>query len=175
TLVLRECEHFNARLALDALIHYPHLEVFEARRIVVGDLWSSPQSWACRGLRRLQVTFESDTHDREADTMLFEQLSILTRLEEVVVGRGDLSPAGATAGQLFPRWRLDSGLSFLSNLRRLRYLDVTGTDQGLRLEDVWWMVDNWPSLEKIVGNFATDPRVNEELKGLARQRGVWVV
>ncbi|KAG0376378.1 hypothetical protein BGX24_007818, partial [Mortierella sp. AD032] len=74
TLALRECEHFDSRLALLALIHCPHLEIFEARRIAVQDIWSFPQSWACRGLRRLLVTFESDPKYRGADMLFFEQL-----------------------------------------------------------------------------------------------------
>ncbi|KAF9083407.1 hypothetical protein BGX29_003173, partial [Mortierella sp. GBA35] len=76
---------FKSPMALDVLQSCPQLEEYSARRISLKDLRSSPQPWACLRLKSLTVFFASDPDELGDNTLFFDQLSKLTRLEELDV------------------------------------------------------------------------------------------
>lgn len=46
---------------------------------------------------------------------------------------------------------LESGLALLSGLKELRVLDVRKTAHNIGVEELEWMHQNWPKLERIRG------------------------
>ncbi|KAG9068311.1 hypothetical protein KI688_010577 [Linnemannia hyalina] len=175
TLSLTGTEMITSRMALDILIQFPHLVVFEADHIDLRDFRSTPQPWVCQGLKRLRVTFESDPSDPGVDTLLLEQLSKLVHLEEPYVTNclshfGFITGSETTTPLL--SWKLDSGLGRLSTLTRLRAFICRRSGRDLEVEDIEWMMDHWPSLETLLGHFSSDSTVQESLIALIRQRGI---
>ncbi|KAF9089947.1 hypothetical protein BGX23_006344 [Mortierella sp. AD031] len=173
TLRMQLCRQFTSRMALDVLLHCVHLEDFETYQISLSDLQSTLQPWACQGLKRLKVFFASDPDEPGNNTLLFEQLSRLRRLESLDVG---LNTAYGLNGQDIDerasQWRLDSGISQLSTLTRLERFNFANTKQELREEDVEWMLEHWPLLESIGDDFSSDEETQDRLRALAKQRGI---
>lgn len=160
-----------SRMALDILLQFPHLVVFETERIDLRDFRLTPQPWVCQGLKHLRVTFESDPNDPGADTLLLEQLSKLVHLEKLCVSPLSYYSPPETATPS-PSWKLDSGLGRLSALTRLRAFTCIRSGRDLEVEDIEWMMDHWPSLETLSGCFSLDSTVQENLMALIRQRGI---
>ncbi|KAK3836417.1 MAG: hypothetical protein JOS17DRAFT_479132 [Linnemannia elongata] len=166
----------TSRMTLDILLRSQHLVVFEADRIDLRDFRSTPQPWACQRLRHLRVTFESDPNDPDTDTLLLEQLSKLVHLEELYVSPylSHLSIiTGPETTTPSPSLKLDSNLSRLSSLTRLRAFSCIRSGRDLEVEDIEWMMDHWPSLETLSGHFSLDLTVQKTLMELIRQRGIY--
>ncbi|KAG0312058.1 hypothetical protein BGZ97_011463 [Linnemannia gamsii] len=146
TLSMPKVDTFTSHMALKALSNCSQLEVFEARRISLQDLRLSPQFWTCRRLRRLRVFFTMDSSkDIGAETLLLEQLSKLEQLEEIDVSQMPrLGPDYKAIYEPAPQWRLDHGLAQLATLSRLWSFKCERTMQDMRVEDVKWMLAQWP-------------------------------
>ncbi|KAG9068328.1 hypothetical protein KI688_010594 [Linnemannia hyalina] len=175
TLSLAGAGTITSRMALDILLQFSHLVVFEAYHIDLRDFRSTPQPWVCQGLKRLRVTFESDPSDPGVDTLLLEQLSKLVHLEELYATHclshfGPITGPEATIPSL--SWKLDSGLGRLSVLTRLRVFMCKRSGRDLEVEDIEWMMDHWPSLETLTGCFSLDSTVQKNLMALISQRGI---
>lgn len=159
-------------MALDVLLNCATLEVLEVGYIAIKDLRETPQPWACRGLRRFHATVECEY--KEKDTLFFEQLSRLPLLEEVDLNGGMFRHYVGPKDHPSPRWRLDMGLGLLSTVTRLKTLDFHGCTQDLRQEDVEWMLNQWPLLERLSGGLSYKKSKDKHLKALVKQRGVAV-
>ncbi|KAF9172223.1 hypothetical protein BGX21_006987 [Mortierella sp. AD011] len=77
----------------------------------------------------------------------FDQIATLTQLRELCL---------VTVKPMFPQTRslelsLKTGLARWSTLTALECLNVEELDHKIELEDVQWMVDNWPALKMIRG------------------------
>ncbi|KAF9917447.1 hypothetical protein BX616_000983 [Lobosporangium transversale] len=73
--------------------------------------------------------------------------------------------------------RLRSGLSQLSELKRLRMIRFTGTEQEMGVEDVIWMLENWPELKVVQGRMHPDEAMQARLEQIMKQHqvSVWSV
>ncbi|KAF9139912.1 hypothetical protein BGX30_007327 [Mortierella sp. GBA39] len=162
----------TSRMALDVLLNCATLEVLEVAYIAIEDLRETPQPWACRGLRRFHGTVESSY--KGMHTLFFEQLSRLQLLEEVDLNGDMMVHYVDLKGYSSPRWRLDSGLGLLSTVTRLKKLDLHGYTQDLRQEDVEWMLNQWPLLERLSGGLSYNNGRDGRFKALIKQRGVAV-
>ncbi|KAF9540650.1 hypothetical protein EC957_003935 [Mortierella hygrophila] len=172
TLSLRGPCSMTSRMALDVLLNCATLEVLEIAYIAIEDLQETPQPWACRGLRRLHGTVESSY--KGMHTLFFEQLSRLRLLEEVDLNGDMMVHYVDLKGYSSPRWRLDSGLGLLSTVTRLKKLDLHGCTQDLRQEDIEWMLNQWPLLERLSGGLSYNIGKDRRLKALIKKRGVAV-
>ncbi|KAK3844288.1 MAG: hypothetical protein J3R72DRAFT_488703 [Linnemannia gamsii] len=182
TLAMRGAGLLSSQMALEVLQSCARLEEFRASEINLRDLRSSPQPWVCLGLKHLQVIFTSDPRDPEADSLMFGQLSTLTRLEELeMTPYGSRTMGWPTFAKVSPAWRVDNGLLQLSTLTRLRVFRIHKRpleyNTEWRLEDFEWMLDHWPNLEVLSGNFfyhskIKEERVDDRIKALIQQRGV---
>lgn len=175
TLRMEVCSRFSSRMALNVLLHCPHLEDFKARHVSADDLLATPQPWACRGLRRLEVSFDGYIDGLEfSNWLVFEQLSKLTLLEEIDLRSKDNWGHIRTdllTGML--QWKLDFGLEQLSALRQLRSLRFDKKAQDMNKRDVEWMLDHWPLLETIYGDLSKDWELERELTKFVRGRGIF--
>ncbi|KAG0273515.1 hypothetical protein BGZ95_010679 [Linnemannia exigua] len=172
----------SSQMALEVLQGCAHLEEFRANKINLRDLRSSPQPWVCLGLKHLQVTFASDPRDPDADSIMFDQLSRLTRLEVLdMKSYGSISTGLPSFAKASPAWRVENGLLQLSTLTQLRVFRIQKYARGRimewRVDDFEWMLDHWPKLEVLCGNFAwrsaiTEERVEDRIMSLIKQRGV---
>ncbi|KAF9911597.1 hypothetical protein EC991_003061 [Linnemannia zychae] len=163
---------FSSRMALDVLLHCVNLEQLRVYHIYMRDVRATPQPWVCRGLKHLEVTFESDPNDYEADALLFEQLSKLTHLKHINIIQGNQFTFFGSIVEPSPQWRLDSGLALLSTMTQLEELTFGEGEQDLREEDVVWMLDHWPALKMLRGDLSLRPDVHKKLRALVRRRGV---
>ncbi|KAF9993388.1 hypothetical protein BGZ80_006991 [Entomortierella chlamydospora] len=83
----------------------------------------------------------------EALHWFFDQIATLTQLKELCLVT--VEPEYHTTRSL--EISLKAGLDRWSTLRDLECLDVEELDHSIGLEDVKWMVDNWPALRTIRG------------------------
>ncbi|KAG0286138.1 hypothetical protein BGZ96_009741 [Linnemannia gamsii] len=150
TLSMPKVDTFTSHMALKALSYCSQLEVFEARRISLEDLRLSPRPWTCRRLRRLKVFFTmAASKDIVSETLLLEQLSRLEQLEEIDVSQMPrLGPDYKAVYEPAPQWRLDHGLAQLAPLSRLWSFKCENTMQDMRVEDVKWLLAQWPLLRQ---------------------------
>ncbi|KAG9068327.1 hypothetical protein KI688_010593 [Linnemannia hyalina] len=184
TLSVRECTSFRSPMILEALQKCPRLEELDAYSITTTDLRGHPGTWACHGLTLLRVTFRSgrgedeefddhDNNDGDDDHLLFKHISTLTHLEELdmtrypeAYARNWFSPSRQTGPQL----RLDSGLGQLLTLTRLKKAKFSGIVQNMRVVDVDWMLQSWPKLEELCGEFSQVASTEKELSALTSSR-----
>ncbi|KAF9358903.1 hypothetical protein BGX26_000688, partial [Mortierella sp. AD094] len=79
---------------------------------------------------------------------LYTQLSRLTRLEELNVGYSHWVGAVYESA---PQFSLESGLEMLEGLKQLKILDVSYTRNEIQRQELEWMCEHWPKLERIEG------------------------
>jgi hypothetical protein len=177
TLRLGRMREFTSEMALEILQECIHLEVFETDYIALKGLRSIiDKPWACLGLTRLRVTFESDPNDPEADRTVFEQMARLKRLEELDMSRltainKKIDCVRSSLGPVL-RLGLEAGLDQLSTLTRLTAVNVADTNQEMAMEDVEWMLEHWPYLKKLKGQLSSDAKAGTLMVRLLRDRGV---
>ncbi|KAF9297977.1 hypothetical protein BGZ88_008443 [Linnemannia elongata] len=178
TLDLQGCHGLLSRMILDILTGCPLLEVLKAFSISVTDLRSNPEPWICLRLKHLEVFFVTDpTRLGDDDELVFEHLSRLERLEILDL---NLHFTWTFSWDIFQqmnlqsslRWRLDSGLQHLSTLRRLRTLVIHSSFRDARMEDVQWMLGQWPVLEKVTCSLSQDRVTRKRCVDLFKQHNV---
>ncbi|KAF9123419.1 hypothetical protein BGW39_008987 [Mortierella sp. 14UC] len=189
TLRLRECVKLSSLMVLEILHSCLHLEDLEAFHVALSDLYSNPQPWVCRSLKRLRLYFDNDTDVVDFSRTVFEHLSQLELLEDLDVDEDFMwelsfvritsdtttdTNAITTSPQRLKKqgpplqWRLDSGLAELIHLRRLRTLRVEKTFNAARVEDVEWMLRYWPFIQELTGPLVRDDCSSEEWEEMAR-------
>ncbi|KAG0292405.1 hypothetical protein BGZ96_004152 [Linnemannia gamsii] len=177
TLNMQGCYGLVSRMILDILTGCPLLEVFKAFSISVSDLRSHPEPWTCLGLKHLEVFFSIDPTRPDDGELAFEHLSRLERLETLDV---NARHTWTLAWDIFSRmkrqgslqWRLDSGLQHLSTLKRLKTLVIDSSFHDARMEDVQWMLDQWPALEKLRCGLSQDPVTRKRFMNLFEQHNI---
>lgn len=123
----------------------------------------------CRNLERFQISLGSAG---VASQIVYGQLARPTRLRWVKLSE-KLEEVG---GEYVFRMTRQYGLEQLGGWTRMRELDVRGLGWLLDLEDVTWMVERWPELEKVYvveyegGDEATLSAIREYLDELWRQQ-----
>ncbi|KAK3844277.1 MAG: hypothetical protein J3R72DRAFT_438438 [Linnemannia gamsii] len=177
TLDLERSYGLASRMVLEILTGFRHLEVFKAFFISVSDLRANPETWVCSGLKLLEVFFAVDPTKPSDGELVFQQLSRLTRLEHL-----DLNARHSWTlswenfshlkGQGSLQWRVDSGLQYLSTLRRLRMLVIDNSFHDARMEDVRWMLAHWPVLQTLTCSLSQDPVTRKQFVELFQQHRV---
>lgn len=174
-LDLTMCKNFTSPMALEVLQECLHLEDFMGRQISVRDLLgTSHRPWICHRLKRLGVHFDNDLPPGDAldaNRVVLEYLSSLTSLEEIDTVL-DGAQGMVCSNERTCRWRLDAGLEQLGTLTRLRIVRYDYSVTHMRVEDVQWMVDHWPSLEVLQGYISLDADIKEEANALLNKRGI---
>ncbi|KAF9152463.1 hypothetical protein BG015_005225 [Linnemannia schmuckeri] len=173
-LNMGRCASFSSRMALVALQNCHLLEEFSTQRICVFELASS-RPWVCLGLKRLASHFNGNLG--RSGIPVFTQLSRLTNLEEIDTSvmdcyETDYYESGGGYGTIDkgPQWRLDQGLERLSTLTQIRKLTLNKKGQDLVVEDLEWMLKQWPLLDTLAGNFSSDPSMQEQLVAMVEKR-----
>ncbi|KAF9923742.1 hypothetical protein FBU30_006202 [Linnemannia zychae] len=182
TLHLWECTRVSGQMVLDILQNCVHLKDLEASYVGLSDLLANPHPWVCRELKRLRLYFDNDMEPvGEVDNFsptVFQALSRLVHLEDIDVDEDPMWEYSvatmAPVKKLGPpiQWRLDSGLSQLSTLQQLRTLRCEKTFQSARLEDVQWMLQNWPRLRELTGPLTHDLDARKILIDLLEKRQI---
>ncbi|KAF9152462.1 hypothetical protein BG015_005224 [Linnemannia schmuckeri] len=176
-LDLRGCYSFKKCWALDVFSHFGQLEEFSICSIEVADVKLYPHALSSFGLKRLDAFFINDTKDTDGDHAVFEMLSNFDMLESIYVRDEEHQVFSLEEAKTFKhphtlRWRLDVGLGKLWKLKNLRRLVLDNRFQDMRVEDLEWMLEQWPLLSELTGWLSEDPLVRAKLAGLLRARGV---
>ena len=179
-LDLNGCASFTSEMVLSVLSGCPLLEDLSAPYFAASDLRQSEparRAWICLGLRRLKVYITRDREHPDADQLVFEQLSKLVQLEELELGddplsdlHGDLAKDLRSQGAL--QLRLDSGLGRLAGLKSLYAVEFHGTAQMMRVQEMEWMVENWPELQEVSGKLSGNSEMHVVLKEMFEKRDI---
>ncbi|GJJ74891.1 hypothetical protein EMPS_07249 [Entomortierella parvispora] len=163
----------------------PSLTELHAQGVVLNgrDLSKSSQ-WACTGLETLVLDIEiyvalpsagSEDNDpaesvKTVRSRVYSQLAALTRLQRLGLGGGHRVGGRDSGVDL----TLESGLRALTTLQCLESIDLRRLVQHLEQDDVEWMIQNWPRLEKVeVKDGIKNPRLgrhNKAIQWLAQAR-----
>ncbi|KAF9146645.1 hypothetical protein BGX30_011837 [Mortierella sp. GBA39] len=179
-LDLNGCALFTSEMVLSVLSGCPLLEDLSAPYLTVSDLWQSEparRAWVCLGLTRLKVYITRDREHPDADQLVFEQLLKLVQLEELDIGDdslygldGNLVEDLRSRGAL--QLRLDSGLDRLAGMKSLYAVEFRGTVQTMRVQEIEWMLENWPELREVSGKLSMNSQTHAILKGMFEKRDI---
>ncbi|KAF9963929.1 hypothetical protein BGZ65_005654 [Modicella reniformis] len=119
------------------------------------------ENWICLELEELKLMFRDGRRARVDEPVLqegptimairyaYQQVGRLTRLKDLVIG-WRTTKAFANCANL--DMSLKSGLGYMSDLKAMRMIDINHIyEVKLGMEEVQWMVENWPSLREIRG------------------------
>ncbi|KAG0043044.1 hypothetical protein BGZ83_011893 [Gryganskiella cystojenkinii] len=165
-LDVKGCPNFGSERAQIVLESCPRLQKLSAdflhgQNIVANRLSTSSSSssssstqkkgWVCRGLRVLDVCIIKISQPRWRFEV-FTQLGEMTELRELHLGFHKLS-SGADwfhkQDNQAPKFRLDCGLDALVGLKHLEQFTFNQLPQNMQEEDVRWIAQAWPFLERI--------------------------
>ncbi|KAG0006720.1 hypothetical protein BGZ80_005164, partial [Entomortierella chlamydospora] len=113
------------------------------------------EPWVCLGLETLSIPIiqvhnidiaESPDEKYDYQMALYSQISQLTRLSRLNLGFRCKVKIDHDTSLLFS---LKSGLDTLAGLKSMRVLDLHHTTIKLYREELEWMCDNWPLLERV--------------------------
>ncbi|KAG0361863.1 hypothetical protein BG005_007213 [Podila minutissima] len=126
------------------------------------------EPWVCRKLERFKISMDdlgyTDKHlasPGAASQIFYSQLARLTRLRWVKLCENLEEMTTA----YFFRMSRAAGLEQLAGWTRVQELDIRGLGWLLEVEDVRWMVETWPELEKVyAGRYRGKEEEEEKLK-----------
>ncbi|KAF9347273.1 hypothetical protein BGX26_001241 [Mortierella sp. AD094] len=158
-LRLTGCPNFTSAIILEVLTSCPALikikaDSLEARDIlgVVVEAKRSklyPRDWVCLKLRSFNVSICGlKGKPNEWHRQILHQLSRLKKLEELAIGHYGEEVSFSRDGLDL---RLEKGLAILADLKQLKKIDFFGLWQRLDVQDVEWMLREWPDLENFEG------------------------
>ncbi|KAG0045491.1 hypothetical protein BGZ83_009312 [Gryganskiella cystojenkinii] len=138
----------------------PSLKAVRAQGVVLnGRDLDKDYPWVCVGLETLVIDIEiyvalqtlgskekeSETTVKNVRTKVYCQLAALSRIQWLGLGGGHRVGGKDSGVDL----TLESGLGLLSTLQCLERLDLRRLVQNLGEEDLAWMVQHWPRLQKV--------------------------
>ncbi|KAK3810307.1 MAG: hypothetical protein J3Q66DRAFT_352737 [Benniella sp.] len=177
-------------LTVEVLRRCPRLETLRANRIPAHEVIEGPR-WACeKTLKVLEVCFQvvagvagaagttrgeedegKEGKERKERNRLLERIARLVQLERLDISNQDESPMEVSSVVLSKK----KGMEQLGRLTHLREVCVEYTQQESTVEDVEWMIQQWPSLRRVEGTLHTaDPLCSRALMGRLSQAGIAV-
>lgn len=179
-LDLNGCALITSEMVLSVLSGCPLLEDLSAPYFTARDLRQrepARRAWICFGLRRLKVYIIRDREHPHADQLVFEQLSKLVQLEQLELGDDPLRDLNVVLAQNLRsqgalQLRLDSGLDRLAGLKSLFAVEFHGTAQTMRVQEMEWMMENWPELEEVSGKLSRNSQTHALLKEMLEKRDI---
>ncbi|KAF9906475.1 hypothetical protein EC991_000644 [Linnemannia zychae] len=179
SLDVQGCPLFSSRMVLAVLTECVYLEEFLGSYLLSSDLKngdSASQDWACVGLKQLKLFIAAEPDDPESSELAFKQLSRLHHLQQLYLDEGLVSLVSEELreeliGKGALQLRLDAGLGHLSALKRLTIISAD-TQKSMRVEDVKWILENFTSLEEIMGVLSLDTAIQLELERILRDSNV---
>ncbi|KAG0254460.1 hypothetical protein BGZ95_006017, partial [Linnemannia exigua] len=151
----------------EILCSCPRLRVFRGDKVNASVI-AAGRPWECTSMEKLTVQFifgtekgviqsegvtsieTLDLNMDELQSLVFKQLSLLTRLEEL-----DVSLLLYQSDNWIVRgldFRVSKGLGTLEHLKEMTILNLSYTKQEMAVEDVLWMVEHWPKLTEVSGD-----------------------
>ncbi|KAF8977976.1 hypothetical protein BGZ46_006973 [Entomortierella lignicola] len=171
-LNLKDCYRVSSTTFRDVLCSCPRLEVLTGKKLLANDI-AEGGPWACLSLKSFHVYVEfqqSEHHDKDLQSLVFERFSHLLKLEELYVGKD--TSALSNSDNYGLSFRLEYGMNQLANLRKLRYFSLRSTIQSFDEEDIKWMTTNWTKLEMVSGQLHSDLKMNVDLRKLLVARNI---
>ncbi|KAF9365673.1 hypothetical protein BGX34_009008 [Mortierella sp. NVP85] len=135
------------------------------------------EPWVSLRLKSLSLNFSLPPATiNQVQPLLLDRLSKLTRLQELYLWNVG---AFGCLSELDPKntinLRLESGLDKLATLWSLRIIDLRDTMQRMGEQEMDWILNHWPNLNKVGGKLnAWEPDVDKTLKERLKIRGISV-
>jgi len=173
---LSSSHHTSSPVILDFLCFCPRLEFLWARAVYAKDIMERGP-WVCLQLRVLRIFVLVEEEDRDLQPAVFERLSTLVQLRELVVS---VSPLKPVKEENLLGFRLDQGMRHLASLQQLVRLTFSGHIRypdkpyfpQLGIQEVEWMMGAWKNLKFINGFLNSNREVNAELMKVIEFRGL---
>ncbi|KAF9363055.1 hypothetical protein BGX34_005002 [Mortierella sp. NVP85] len=160
--------HTSSPVILDFLCFCPRLEFLSARAVYAKDIVERGP-WICLQLRVLTTLILVGEEDRDLQPAVFERLSTLVQLKELMMlGGSSMEPFN---GSLL-EFRLDQGMGQLASLQNLAKLTFRVPYFQLEIQEVEWMMETWKNLKCITGDLHSDREANAELVRVIKSRGL---
>ncbi|KAF9438565.1 hypothetical protein BGZ76_006785 [Entomortierella beljakovae] len=162
------------------------LENLKAGQIKCMDIVNGA-AWTALNLRNLEIDFliqGESNNDDDDDTkvnmdfevhqhIVYSRLGSLTQLNTLSIKRHQ-DPNNSPRREKSLDLRLKSGLGTLSTLKKLAALNYEYTNQKWGEEEIQWIIENWPSMRRMTGNFSFDPTKYYKLKNSLNSHGILV-
>ncbi|KAG0198865.1 hypothetical protein BGX28_007735 [Mortierella sp. GBA30] len=147
---IQNCTLMTGDMVQTILASCPQLEEFQAHQISSKDIYDDGRPWVCSSLRILRLEFRitgTRGQIRRRSQQIFTRLSEFYKLRELT-----LSTSEDTDPKAHPLlFRQTRGLARLVTLTDLRKVRFAHNINEMDTEDLQWMVDHWPRLERIRG------------------------
>ncbi|KAF9347270.1 hypothetical protein BGX26_001238 [Mortierella sp. AD094] len=114
-----------------------------------------PHDWVCLNFRRLEVYIHGLEGRQKCQRPILHQLSRLKKLEILNIESHNHNSESLSHDGL--DLRLKYGLDISASLKRLEKISFDGLWQRLDVQDVKWMLQEWPNLKGFQGK----PHVNK--------------
>jgi len=165
SLKILELKGIRGKMVQEILCTLPNLTSISAPWIQDVDILEDPRPWICSGLTKLSVCIDL-VKKETSQQMIFERLGDLKSLETLVLSK--VESRGRNHRPMdkveFLSFRLDHGLDSLRELRKLSCLGVLELFQELSVEEVRWMMENWPRLRHVFGSLHPNGSVDQTLR-----------
>ncbi|KAF9345511.1 hypothetical protein BGX26_003046 [Mortierella sp. AD094] len=146
--LLRSCPNMRTIDAFTGRHPVEHLGRFTAKELL-------KEPWVCLGLEVLCIpiadVYSSDEtegldgkYDYHAE--FYSQIALLIKLQKLNVG---FNCRDRISNKTSPLFSLKSGLEILATLKLLRVLDMFYIKIDVHREELEWMCENWPHLERV--------------------------
>ncbi|KAG0052063.1 hypothetical protein BGZ83_003047 [Gryganskiella cystojenkinii] len=181
SLCVLRLQDIPSKMTQAMLCSLPNLQDFAAPWLIDVDLLDDPRPWVCVKLVRWAVCIDLTRTGRALQRLVFERLGSLRSLRSLDLSQPSDSEwryrsmrnTQSISLKLGARGGDDAGglelLKDLSQLEGLYFLDVP---QELSQREILWMVEHWPNLQHVFGEFHPDDLVSETLRMLLEEKGV---
>lgn len=163
----------SSSLILEILCCCPRLEILRAKD-VLAKVIAEHRPWVCQQLRELEICFRVGDSDRDLQSLIFERLSTLVRLEHLTMN--SFLRSNIADGVL--EFRLEYGLRQLASLQQLTWLVFGIRSRNapyfpqLGMDEAAWIVDNWKNLKQMKGRLHSDKAVDIQLRSIFKSHGI---
>jgi hypothetical protein len=162
---------------LDLLRHCPGLVVMETRGVMAKDIVAE-ERWVCQRLRKLLTCFWFEESEAGLQPVVFECLSALIRLEELVIYIHK-KEADVMSRKVL-KFRLEDGMGQLASLQELTSFQFLPNGYWtwqieLGMEEFEWIKEHWKRLKMVKGRLNSSSTVSSHLKVAFEELGIKVV
>ncbi|KAF9364657.1 hypothetical protein BGX34_000828 [Mortierella sp. NVP85] len=137
------------------------------------DTQEQPRDWVCTNLRFLTISICGlEGKPLVWHRKVLQQLARLDKLDTLSLCASAIPPLTSPKVRDGLNLKLEAGLDHLSSLKRLVVFHFEGIWQQMEEQDVRWMAEAWPKLERVMGRLHHDRMKQQRLSQILKDRGI---
>ncbi|KAF9109832.1 hypothetical protein BGX27_007149 [Mortierella sp. AM989] len=175
TLLLGSCSDVTSKMLQALLSNCRKLKLITADKITVHDI-AYGEEWVCDDIEFLIVhitAYEAGNSpgsqsSADMERLVFHCLSKLVKLKGLILTNNMMCDGTRTINL-----RLGAGLELLKDLKELRELRFhLDFHQTMGVEEVRWIMGNWPKIESLGGRVNQDPAIQNQISAILKEKGI---